>query len=134
VRAGRKSRRRNAEPIAGSVATLLLQSTFLRSLRPPARRYELGEVARPNTYRVVDAHVRKIAVLAELVDGPRPDGEMLGYLGHSKKPVAPAPEHLQVAQRGRRARAWHPFNASLAPSPYPARLRTTMRRCRARVG
>jgi hypothetical protein len=27
---------------------------------------------------------RKVSVLAELVDDPRPDGELLGYLGHQK--------------------------------------------------
>jgi hypothetical protein len=54
--------------------------------------------------RVVDANVWKISVLTELVDGPRPDGELLGDLGDAKQAVSPAPEHLQVGERQDSAR------------------------------
>jgi hypothetical protein len=40
--------------------------------------------------------VRKVAILAELVDGPGTDGELLGDLGDPKQPISPAPEYLQV--------------------------------------
>jgi hypothetical protein len=83
---------------------------------------------------LLDAHVRQFFVLAELVDGPRADGEQFGYLGDPKQPITPAPEDLQVGERGRRARTGGVFAAPWAFRPYPARLRATVRGCRARVG
>jgi hypothetical protein len=47
--------------------------------------------------------VRQFCVVVELVDGPRADGEQVGYLGDPKQPITPAPEDLQVGERGRRA-------------------------------
>ena len=78
---------------------------------------------------------RKVSVLAELVDGPRADGEQFGYLGDPKQPITPAPEDLQVGERGRRAaHRWRLRRALGLRRPYPARLRATVRGCRARVG
>jgi hypothetical protein len=52
--------------------------------RPRARCDEFRQIGRSNTYGVVDAHVRKVSVLADLVNGPRADREMLGDLGNPK--------------------------------------------------
>lgn len=77
---------------------------------------------------------RKVSVLAELVDGPRPDGELLGDLGHSKEPIAAAPEHPQVRQRGRHAGDWRPLLPAAGPFGRRALPRPTVRERGAGVG
>jgi len=65
---------------------LLLRSMLLPP-RPSARCDELREIARPNTYRVVYPHVRKVAVFAEAIDGPRADRELLRDIGDPQQAV-----------------------------------------------
>jgi hypothetical protein len=84
-----------------------METAPLNDLQP--RGYKLFKILRPNADRVVDPDLWQLAVLAELVNPPGADGELLRDLRDPEQPVAAAPEHPQVRQRGRHARDWRPL-------------------------
>jgi hypothetical protein len=85
-------------------------------LLPPVRpsflgdRYprgdELLQVPGTDPNRVVDPDVRQFAVLTELVDRPRADGQPFGDIRYAQKAIPTAIQERQVGRRGRRGSAW----------------------------
>jgi hypothetical protein len=71
-------------PPSRGAANTSLSPFFVPPLALPARRDELGQIGRSNSNGIVNADVGEVFVLAEFVDGPRPDGELLGDLGDAK--------------------------------------------------
>ena len=77
--------------------------------------------------------MRQLAVLAKLVDPPRANAEVLRDLGHLEQPIPPAPEDLQVGERGGHARPLSRLRRRRGALLARSRLRATVRERRARA-